>query len=94
MMFTLRFLPSIHSVPYDTTIEVSASENLELSLMFTDTNPDVVVHDSTYTGGVYIERLRFNSAKLILNVLGIKVSSRNLLNNAILGYTFISAYNF
>ena len=39
MMFTLRFLPDIKAVPCDTTNEVSASENLELSLMFTDTNP-------------------------------------------------------
>ena len=40
MMFTFRFLPGIKPVPCDTTIEVSASENFELSLMFTDTNPD------------------------------------------------------
>jgi len=40
MMFTLRFLPGINPVPCDTTIEVSASENFELSLMCTDTNPD------------------------------------------------------
>ena len=40
MMFTLRFLPGINPVSCDTTIEVSASENLELLFVFTDTNPD------------------------------------------------------
>ena len=40
MMFTLRLLPGINPGLCDITIEVSASENFELSFMFTDSNPD------------------------------------------------------